>query len=123
MFSDYIGLQERGILNNLKLGRIEKESKEREADLFAAYFLIPDEKLKLILKEEWIKKSPNPIPKLAKEFQVPEELMRRRLEEEGVNSKNFNSLLNIPTIQKRSRYKFYIKKKGNIICSQKEFGS
>jgi Zn-dependent peptidase ImmA (M78 family) len=55
--------------------------------LFAAYFLIPDVKLKPILAEKWAKESSNPIPELAEKFQVPEELMRMRLEEEGVNSK------------------------------------
>jgi Zn-dependent peptidase ImmA (M78 family) len=80
LFRDYISLQERGIFGSLELGRIEIESKEREADLFAAYFLIPGEKLKLILKEDWLRKSSNPIPQLAEMFKVPEELMRKRLE-------------------------------------------
>ena len=57
----------------------EIATKEREADIFAAYFLIPEEKLKLILKKKWVKGSPNPIPQLAEKFQVPEELMRKRL--------------------------------------------
>jgi len=42
--------------------------------------LIPDEKLKPILEEDWLRKSLNPIPQLAKMFQVPEELMRKMLE-------------------------------------------
>ena len=80
LFRDYINLHEKGIFESLELGRIERATKEREADLFAAYFLIPDEKLKLILEEKWVKESPNPIPQLAEKFKVPEELMRKRLE-------------------------------------------
>jgi Zn-dependent peptidase ImmA (M78 family) len=80
LFRDYINLHEKGIFESLELGRIERATKEREADVFAAYFLIPDEKLKLILKKKWVKESPNPIPKLSKKFKVPEELMRKRLE-------------------------------------------
>ena len=80
LFRDYINLHEKGIFGNLELGRFEIATKEREADIFAAYFLIPDEKLKLILEEKWVKESPSPIPQLAEKFQVPEELMRKRLE-------------------------------------------
>lgn len=80
LFRDYISLHEKGIFGNRELGRIEIATKEREAEIFAAYFLIPEEKLKLILKEDWLRKSSNPIPQLAKKFQVPEELMRKRLE-------------------------------------------
>ena len=80
LFRDYISLHETGIFGSLKLGRFEISTKEREADIFATYFLIPEEKLKLILEEEWVKGSPNPIPELAEEFKVPEELMRKRLE-------------------------------------------
>lgn len=59
---------------------IKVRKMERDAEIVAAYFLIPEEKLKAILKEEWINDSPDPIPELAEEFQVPEELMRKRLE-------------------------------------------
>ncbi len=37
--------------------------------------------MKLILEEKWVKESPNPIPELAEDFQVPEELMKKRLED------------------------------------------
>ena len=80
LFRDYIRLHEKGIFGNLELGRVEIATKEREGDLFAAYFLIPEEKLKLILEEERLRKSLNPLPRLAEEFKVPEELMRKRLE-------------------------------------------
>ena len=80
LFRDYISLHEKGIFGSLELGRIEIATKEREADMFAAYFLIPEEKLKLILKKKWVKESPHPIPQLAEKFQVLEELMRKRLE-------------------------------------------
>ncbi|MEO0242800.1 MAG: ImmA/IrrE family metallo-endopeptidase [candidate division WOR-3 bacterium] len=53
---------------------------EKEAEIFAAYYLIPEEKLNEILKQEWVKESPNPIPELAEEFQVSENFMRKRLE-------------------------------------------
>jgi Zn-dependent peptidase ImmA (M78 family) len=52
---------------------------EREAEVFAAYLLIPEEKLGEILKEEWVKESPDPIPELAEEFQVSPHFMRKRL--------------------------------------------
>ena len=52
---------------------------EKEAEVFAAYLLIPEEKLNEILKQEWVKESPNPIHDLAEEFQVSENFMRKRL--------------------------------------------
>jgi hypothetical protein len=36
--------------------------------------------LKLILEKRWAKGPPNPITELAEKFQVPEELMKKRLE-------------------------------------------
>jgi hypothetical protein len=36
--------------------------------------------LKLILEKKWLKNSPNPIPELVNKFQVPGELIRKRLE-------------------------------------------
>ncbi len=59
---------------NLKMKR-----QEREAEVFAAYYLIPEEKLSEILKEEWVKESCDPIPELAEEFQVSENFMKKRL--------------------------------------------
>ena len=53
---------------------------EKEAEVFAAYLLIPEDKLNAILQQEWIKESPNPIPALAEEFQVSQNFMRKRLE-------------------------------------------
>lgn len=52
----------------------------KEAEVFTAYLLIPEEKLDEILKEEWVKEHPNPIPELAEEFQVSENFMKKRLE-------------------------------------------
>jgi Zn-dependent peptidase ImmA (M78 family) len=52
---------------------------EREAEVFAAYLLIPEDKLNAILKEEWVKESPDPIPELADEFQVSPNFMKKRL--------------------------------------------
>jgi len=52
---------------------------EKEAEVFAAYLLIPEEKLNEILNQEWVKESPNPVPELAEEFQVSENFMRKRL--------------------------------------------
>ncbi|MFQ6063997.1 MAG: ImmA/IrrE family metallo-endopeptidase [Candidatus Bathyarchaeia archaeon] len=54
--------------------------KEMEGEISAAYLLIPEEKLNRILKEEWVKDSPDPIPVLSEEFQVSENFMRERLE-------------------------------------------
>lgn len=55
--------QTRDFLKSLKVRKQEKE-----AEVFDAYFLIPEEKLNAILKEEWIMNSPDPIPELAEEF-------------------------------------------------------
>ncbi|MCP8313121.1 MAG: ImmA/IrrE family metallo-endopeptidase [archaeon] len=64
-----------GYLNDLKL-----KNQEKEAEIFAAYLLIPEEKLNAVLKEEWVRDSPDPIPELAEEFQVSPNFMRKRLE-------------------------------------------
>ena len=53
---------------------------EKEAEAFAAYLLIPEDKLNAILQQEWVKESPNPIPALAEEFQVSPNFMKKRLE-------------------------------------------
>jgi Zn-dependent peptidase ImmA (M78 family) len=53
---------------------------EKEAEVFAAYFLIPEDELNEKLKEEWVQESPNPIPELAEEFQVSGNFMRKRVE-------------------------------------------
>ncbi|KPV62602.1 MAG: hypothetical protein AOA65_1729 [Candidatus Bathyarchaeota archaeon BA1] len=44
---------------------------------------MPEEKLNVILREEWVKESPDPILELAEEFQVSENFMRKRLEFEN----------------------------------------
>jgi Zn-dependent peptidase ImmA (M78 family) len=75
----YIRLQEEGLFGSRELGKIEISRKEREADLFATYLLIPEEKLNSILEQDWIKESPDPIPELAEEFQVSPYFMRKRL--------------------------------------------
>ena len=62
------------------MGRIEILRKEREADLFAGYLLIPEAQLKTILQEEWAQESNDLIWQLALEFRVPKDLMRKRLE-------------------------------------------
>ena len=53
---------------------------EKEAEVFAAYLLIPEDKLNAMLQQEWVKEYPNPIPALAEEFQVSENFMRKRLQ-------------------------------------------
>jgi Zn-dependent peptidase ImmA (M78 family) len=53
---------------------------EREAEIFAAYLLISEEKLNELLNQDWVKESPDPIPELAEEFQVSPHFMRKRLE-------------------------------------------
>jgi Zn-dependent peptidase ImmA (M78 family) len=77
---DYISLHEEGICKSLTLGRIEIATKEREADIFAAYLLIPEKKLNDLLKEEWTNDTPDLVGELAEEFQVPRELVIKRLE-------------------------------------------
>lgn len=58
---------------------LKQIKQEREAEVFAAYLLIPEEKLNKILKEEWVKESLDPIPEIAEEFQVSQNFMRKRL--------------------------------------------
>jgi len=74
--------QKDDFLNDL---RIRKQ--EKEAEVFAAYLLIPEKKLNAILKEEWVKNSPDPISELAEEFQVSENFMRKRLKLEEAYTK------------------------------------
>jgi len=52
---------------------------EKEAEVFAAYLLIPEDKLNELLEQEWVKESLDPIPMLAEEFQVSENFMKKRL--------------------------------------------
>jgi len=55
------------------------EDIEREAEVFAAYLLIPEDKLKEMLDQEWVKESYDPVPILAEEFMVSPHFMRKRL--------------------------------------------
>jgi len=55
------------------------KQQEKEAEVFAAYLLIPEEKLNQMLQQDWIKEYPNPIHELAEEFQVSENFIRKRL--------------------------------------------
>ncbi|HEC92525.1 MAG TPA: ImmA/IrrE family metallo-endopeptidase [Candidatus Atribacteria bacterium] len=64
------------------LKNLDVIEQEREAEVFAAYLLIPEGKLKAILNEDWVKDSLDPIPELAEEFQVSEHFMKKRLEVE-----------------------------------------
>ena len=57
----------------------KQRKQEKEAEVFAAYLLIPEDKLNQRLREEWVRESLDPIPELAEEFQVSENFMRRRL--------------------------------------------
>jgi len=76
----YIRLHEEGIADSKEQGYIEIMKKEQQADLFASYLLIPEEKLNEVLKQDWVKDSLDPIPQLAEEFGVPIEVMRKRIE-------------------------------------------
>lgn len=60
--------------------------REKEAELFAMHLLIPENKLNELLKQEWVKESPDPIPELAEEFQVSENFMRKRLKFKALNN-------------------------------------
>lgn len=57
---------------------------EREADLFAAYLLVTEERLKSVLSEGWAKDEDDPVLALSLEFGVPEELMRERMVYEAI---------------------------------------
>ena len=59
---------------------------ETEADLFAAFLLVPAHRLRPMLKNPWFKQSADPVLELAIEFQVPPEAMRVRLVYEGCRS-------------------------------------
>jgi Zn-dependent peptidase ImmA (M78 family) len=56
-----------------------QRKQEKEAEVFAAYLLIPEDKLEEKLKEEWVQESPDPVLELAEEFQVSENFMKKRL--------------------------------------------
>jgi len=73
--ANYFVDEDKDFLESLK---IRKE--EKEAEVFACYFLIPKGRLDKILKEEWVKESPDPVSDLAEEFQVPKDLVRKRFE-------------------------------------------
>jgi Zn-dependent peptidase ImmA (M78 family) len=57
----------------------KERRQEKEVEIFAAYLLIPEDKLNEKLKEEWTKESLDPIPELSEEFQISENFMRKRL--------------------------------------------
>jgi Zn-dependent peptidase ImmA (M78 family) len=57
----------------------KQRRQEKEAEVFAAYLLIPEDRLNEKLREEWVQESPDPVPELAEEFQVSENFMRKRL--------------------------------------------
>jgi len=61
----------------------KQRKQEKEAEIFATYLLIPEDKLNEKLKEEWVRESPDPVPELAEEFQVSENFMRKRLKFKG----------------------------------------
>jgi Zn-dependent peptidase ImmA (M78 family) len=82
---DFLNLHEEGLFGSLELGRSEIRKKEKEADIFACYLLIPEEKLSPILGGE-TDYSPQ---ELAEEFQVPEELIRKRLEFEEILKRSY----------------------------------
>jgi Zn-dependent peptidase ImmA (M78 family) len=57
----------------------KQRRQEKEAEVFAAYLLISEDKLNEKLKEDWVKESLDPIPELAEEFRTSENFMRERL--------------------------------------------
>jgi Zn-dependent peptidase ImmA (M78 family) len=67
----------------------KQRRQEKEAEVFAAYLLIPEDKLNEKLEEEWVKESLDPIPELAEEFQVSPNFMKKRLEFQKNQSKLF----------------------------------
>ncbi len=57
---------------------------EAEADLFAAYLLVPGDRLRPVMMQDWFRRSRDPAVTLAIEFQVPIRAMRSRLVYEEV---------------------------------------
>jgi Zn-dependent peptidase ImmA (M78 family) len=72
---NYFNLHQEGLFGSLELGKSEIARKEKEADIFASFLLIPEERLNPLLKED-----SHSIAELAEEFQVPEELVKKRLD-------------------------------------------
>jgi len=60
--------------------KMKVKEMEKEAEVFAAYLLIPEEKLNALLQQDWVKESLDPIPELAEEFLVSPHFMRKRLQ-------------------------------------------
>jgi Zn-dependent peptidase ImmA (M78 family) len=69
---------------SLGMGKLEIPRTEKEADTFASFLLVPDTKLKPVLRQGWLEEADDPVLKLALEFGVPVELMRERLIIEGL---------------------------------------
>lgn len=59
--------------------RAEISRAESEAELFAAYLLIPESQLCSALRQGWVKRSKDPVTDLAVELRVPPEAVRARL--------------------------------------------
>ena len=64
--------------NFLESSKVREQKKETE--IFAAYFLIPKDKLNQALNEEWLKESPDLTAEIVEEFQVSRDLIRKRFE-------------------------------------------
>jgi Zn-dependent peptidase ImmA (M78 family) len=82
--SDFVGLHQEQKCGQLAAGNAPPPRTEREADLFAAYLLIPEVKLRPLLQQKWVGEVEDPVLGLALEFRVPVELMRERLISEGI---------------------------------------
>jgi Zn-dependent peptidase ImmA (M78 family) len=85
---DFVHMHVKGVFGSLEWGRIEILRREREADLFACYLLIPDSQLQPLLDEDWVRESNDLVWQLAVEFEVPKELMRQRLEFEQLKRRH-----------------------------------
>jgi Zn-dependent peptidase ImmA (M78 family) len=81
--SDFVGLHQ-----DKKCGQLATENvptrTEKEADLFAAYLLVPEVNLRPVLQQNWVREVEDPVLALALEFKVPPELMKGRLIQEGI---------------------------------------
>ena len=82
--SDFVGLHQERRCGQLIPINLEIPKTEREADLFAAYLLVREVKLRPVLQQGWIREAGDPVLGLALEFRVPVELMRERLILEAV---------------------------------------
>lgn len=73
---DYIGAHIPLVASATEGDRAEISRTETEADLFAAYLLLPQDRLCKVLEQDWAKHSKDPVNEIALELQVPPDAVR-----------------------------------------------